>query len=139
MNLYVTHTPELIEARRRMMRRFFEENFSADRVMSFPVNMVETDEEYTLKAFLPGLTSDEVNIQFNNGTLSIDGEYKAAGDEKIEALIEEFPVGRFARSFELADPILEEKIDASMSNGVLTVHVPKADEAKPRTIKIVAK
>ena len=70
MNLYVTHTPELIETRRRMMRRFFEENFNAARVMSFPVNMVETDEEYTLKAFLPGLTSDEVNIQFNNGTIT---------------------------------------------------------------------
>jgi HSP20 family protein len=128
-----------MEARRRMMRRMIEQNFSSDRVMSFPVDLSETDEEYTLKAFLPGLTSDEVNIQFNNGILSIDGEYKAEADEKTEKLVDEFPAGRFARSFELADPILEEKIDASMSNGVLTVHVPKAEEAKPRTIKIVAK
>jgi HSP20 family protein len=130
-----------MEARRRMMRRLFEENFSADRVMSFPVELSETSDEYTLKAFLPGLTSEEVNIQFNNGVLSIDGEYKAAdeADEKVEKMIGEFPSGRFARSFELADSIMEDKIEASMSNGVLTVHVPKAEEAKPRTIKIVAK
>jgi Molecular chaperone (small heat shock protein) len=130
-----------MEARRRMMRRMIEENFSADRVMSFPVELSETGNEYTLKAFLPGLASEDVNIQFNNGILSIEGEYKAAAeaDEKVEHLIDEFPAGRFARSFELADPILDEKIDASMSNGVLTVRIPKAEEAKPRTIKIVAK
>jgi HSP20 family protein len=128
-----------MEARRRMFRHMFEENFNADRVMSFPVELEETDEAYTLKALLPGLTSAEVNIQFSNGILSIEGEYKAAADEKAEKLINELPAGRFARSFELEDTILDEKIEASMSNGVLTVRVPKAEEAKPRTIKIVAK
>ena len=128
-----------MQARRRMMRRLFEENFNADRVMSFPVALTETSEEYTLKALLPGLTSDEVNIQFNNGVLSIDGEYKAVENEKAEKLVDELPEGRFGRSFELADSIKEEKIEASMSNGILTVHVPKAEEAKPRTIKIIAK
>lgn len=139
MNLYVTHTHELMEARRRMMRRLFEENFSADRVMSFPVELSETGEAYTLKAFLPGVTTEQVNIELTNGVLSIDGEYKAVEDEKAEKLMDEIPTGRFARSFELADSILEDKIAASMSNGVLTVIVPKAEEAKPRTIKIVAK
>jgi len=139
MTLYLTNPSAVIEARRRMMRRLFDENFSANRVMSFPVTLAETAEEYSLKALLPGLTSEEVSIQFNNGVLSIEGEYKAAADEKAEKLIDELPEGRFARNFELNDPIKEEKIEASMSNGVLTVRVPKAEEAKPRTIKIVAK
>ena len=139
MTLYVANPSAIMEARRRMMRRLFEENFSADRVMSFPVELSETEETYTLKAFLPGLTTEQVNIELTNGVLSIDGEYKAVEDEKAEKLMDEFPAGRFARSFELADSILEDKISASMSNGVLTVVVPKAEEAKPRTIKIVAK
>lgn len=139
MTLYLTNPSAIMQARRRMMRRLFEENFNADRVMSFPVALTESSEEYTLKALLPGLTSDEVNIQFNNGVLSIDGEYKAVEEQKAEKLVDELPEGRFGRSFELADSIKEEKIEASMSNGILTVRVPKAEEAKPRTIKIIAK
>ena len=139
MTLYVANPSAVIEARRRMMRRLFEENFNGERGMSFPVELSETNEAYTLKAFLPGLTTDEVNIELTNGVLSIDGEYKVVEDEKAEKLMDEFPTGRFARSFELADSILEDKIAASMSNGVLTVIVPKTEEAKPRTIKIVAK
>ena len=98
----------------------------------------ETDEEYTLNAMLPGLNAEDVNIQFSNGHLSIDGEYKVVED-RVKPLVNEFPSGCFARSFELSYPILAEKIAASMSNGVLTMQVPKAEEAKPRTIKIVAK
>lgn len=139
MTLYLTNPSAIMEGRRRMLRRMFDENFNADRAMSFPVELSETAEEYTFKALLPGLSTDEINIQFNNGTLSIDGEYKAATDEKAEKLIDELPSGHFARNFELADAILAEQIDASMSNGVLTVRVPKAEVAKPRTIKIVAK
>ena len=139
MTLYLSNPAAVMEARRRMMRRLFEENFDNSRVMSFPVDLSETDEAYTLKAFLPGLTAEDVNIQYNNDTLVIDGEYKTVEDEKSEKLVSEFPVGRFGRSFELSDPIKEDQIEASMSNGVLTIRVPKAEEAKPRTIKIVAK
>jgi HSP20 family protein len=139
MTLYVTNPQAVMEARRRMMRRMFEENFNEERVMSFPVDLSETSEEYTLKAFLPGLSAEDVNIEYNNNTLSINGEYKAEEEDKSEKLLNEFPAGRFGRSFELAEPIVVDKIEASMSNGVLTVRIPKAEEAKPRTIKIVAK
>jgi HSP20 family protein len=139
MTLYVTNPQAVMEARRRMMRRMFDENFAEERVMSFPVDLSETSEEYTLKAFLPGLSAEEVNIEYNNNTLSINGEYKAEEEDKSEKLLNEFPAGRFGRSFELAEPIILDKIEASMSNGVLTVRIPKAEEAKPRTIKIVAK
>jgi HSP20 family protein len=139
MTLYLSTPAAVMEARHRMMRRLFEEKFDNSRVMSFPVDLSETDESYTLKAFLPGLTAEDVNIQYNNDTLVIDGEYKAVEDEKSEKLVSEFPVGRFGRSFELSAPIKEDQIEATMSNGILTIRVPKAEEAKPRTIKIVAK
>ncbi len=138
MTLYFTNPEAIIEARRRKMQQMLERTFSGERVMSFQVDLSETDETYTLKALLPGLSTDDVNIQVNNGTLTIDGEYKNS-ETKEEVLVKEFPTGRFARSFELSDPIVTEKISATISNGVLTVLLPKSEEAKPRTIKIVAK
>jgi HSP20 family protein len=127
-----------MEARRQRMARMLEEAFNGERVMTFPVNLAETDDAYTLKAILPGLKTDDVSIELNKGVLAISGEYKAE-ESDTQPIVNEFPRGRFARSFELADEIVAEKIEASMSDGVLTVHLPKAEESKPRTIKIVAK
>jgi HSP20 family protein len=127
-----------MEARRQRMARMLEEAFNGERVMTFPVDLVESDDAYTLKAILPGLKTDDVTIELDKGILTISGEYKADEDE-AQHLVNEFPRGRFARSFELADAIVVDKIEASMSDGVLTVHLPKAEESKPRTIKINAK
>lgn len=139
MTLYI-RTPEMIaESRRRMMRRMLENTFNQERVLSFPLEMKVNENEYILTALLPGLSTDEINIQFNNGTLSIDGEYKEIRDEKSEYLFSEMPAGKFSRSVEINDPIVSEKISAGMKDGVLTIHLPKAEEAKPKTIKINAK
>lgn len=138
MTLYYTNPNAIMEARRQRMARMLEEAFNGERVMTFPVDLVETDDAYTLKAILPGLKTDDVSIELDKGVLTISGEYKADENE-TEHLVNEFPRGRFARSFELADAIVADKIEASMTDGVLTVHLPKAEESKPRTIKINAK
>ncbi len=139
MTLYV-RTPEMVaEARRRMMRKMLENSFSTERVLSFPMEMRANQDEYTLTALLPGLTADEVDIQFNNGTLSIQGEYRDVKEEDVEYLFSEMPAGMFSRSIEINDPVVTEKIEASMKDGVLTIRIPKAEEAKPKTIKINAK
>ncbi len=138
MTLYFTNPNAVLEARRRRMQRMLEESFNGERLMTFPVDLVETDEAYTLRAMLPGMKTEDVNIQLNNGILTIDGEYKA-GTEDGQHLMSEFPAGRFARSFELADAIVGDKIEATMADGVLTLQLPKAEEAKPRTIKIKVK
>ena len=139
MTLYI-RTPEMIaESRRRMMRRMLENTFNQERVLSFPLEMKVNENEYTLTALLPGLSTDEINIQFNNSTISIDGEYQEIRDEKSEYLFSEMPAGKFSRSVEINDPIVSEKISAGMKDGVLTIHLPKAEEAKPKTIKINAK
>ena len=139
MTLYV-RTPEMIaESRRRLMRRMLENSFNQERVLSFPMEMKVNENEYTLTALLPGLSTDEINIQFNNGVLTIDGEYRDIREEKSEYLFSEMPVGKFSRSLEINDPVVTEKISAGMKDGVLTIHLPKAEEAKPKTIKINAK
>lgn len=137
MTLYVNPNA-LMEARRRMMHRMVADSFDNSRVMTFPVELSQSDEEYTLRAMLPGMSADEVNIELNKNVLTIDGEYKVA-ENREEPLVDEFPSGHFARRFELSDAVLADKIEASMSNGILSVRIPKAEEAKPRTIKVVAK
>jgi HSP20 family protein len=127
-----------MEARRQRMQRMLEEAFNNERVMTFPVDLTETTDAYTLKAILPGLKTEDVSIELEKSVLTISGEY-TTGESEAQHLLSEFPNGRFARSFELADAIVADKIEASMSDGVLTVHLPKAEESKPRTIKITSK
>ena len=139
MTLYV-RTPEMIaESRRRMMRKLLENSFNQERVLTFPMEMKVNENEYVLTALLPGLSTDEINIQFNNGVLVIDGEYRDIREEESEYLFSEMPVGRFSRSIEINDPVVTDKISAGMKDGVLTIHLPKAEGAKPKTIKINAK
>jgi HSP20 family protein len=134
---YYISTPT-IEARRRLMRRLIENSFDSDRALTFPMELSSTPEEYILSALLPGLAAEEVNIQFNNGVLTIDGQYSEKRLEGNEYHLAEFPVGKFSRSIEIKDAVKSELIEAVMKQGILIVHIPKAEEAKPKTIKIVS-
>jgi len=136
MTYYFTN-PQ-IEARKRFMRQMIENSFDRERVMSFPMDLSATTDEYTLTAMLPGLTSEDVDIQFNNGVLTISGEYADKRVEGDEYFFTELPVGKFSRAIEFNEPVKHDKIDASMKSGLLTIRVPKAEEAKPKSIKIKA-
>jgi HSP20 family protein len=139
MTLYFRNPEMIAEHRRRMMRRMMEDSYNTERVLTFPLELKSTENDYTLKAMLPGLPAEEINIQYNDSVLTIDGEYTAISEEGKECLFSELPVGRFSRSLEIKDPVVVEKIEASMKDGILTIHIPKAEEAKPKTIKINAK
>ncbi len=139
MTLYFRN-PELIaESRRRMLRKMMDETYNTDRVLSFPLEMKATENDYTLKAMLPGLSAEEINIRYEDSVLTIDGEYTSISEEGKECLFSEMPVGRFSRSIEIKEPIVVDKIEASMKDGILTILIPKAEEAKPKMIKINAK
>ena len=139
MTVYLRNPEVVAESRRKMMRQMMENAFQAERKLSFPIEMKTNENEYTFTALLPGLSTDEINIQFSHNVLSIEGEYHSIREENAEYLFSEMPVGKVSRSIELNDPIISEKISASMKDGVLTIHLPKAEEAKPKTIKINAK
>ena len=139
MTFYVRTPESMMEARRRWMRHMIENSFDGARSLNFPMELMSTKDEYVLTAMLPGLSADEVTIEYNNDSLTIEGEYKNLHDEKIEVMFSEFPVGRFSRAVELKEPIKSDEIQAAMKDGVLTIRVPKAEESKPKTIKIVAK
>lgn len=138
MTLYVSAPTNWMEARRQMLRKMLEHenDENCGCALSFPVDIITSDSEYLIKALLPGLKTDAVNIQYNNNVLTIEGEYKFESDEDEKYILSEIPEGKFSRSFELKDSVDVEKIEANMLDGVLTVRIPKAAEARPRTIKI---
>ena len=139
MNFYFTTPTSVMEARRRMMRRMFDETVEEEPTFSIPMNLSSNQDEYTITALVPGLSSDAVNIQFNNGVLTVDGEYPESQLEGEDVHLSELPVGKFSRSIEFNNPVAAEKIEASLKDGVLTLRIPKAEEAKPKTIKIATK
>jgi len=134
---YYLSTPQ-IEARKRFLRNMIENSYDRERVMSFPMDLYSKADEYVLTAMLPGLTAEDVDIQFNNGILTISGEYADKRVEGDEYFTSELPVGKFSRAIEINEPIKSEKIDAGMKQGLLTIRIPKAEEAKPKSIKIKA-
>jgi HSP20 family protein len=101
------------------------------------VDISEDDHEYTIKAELPGIEKENVKITVENGTLLITGERASEGEEKNRKYHRvERAYGSFLRSFTLPDDADGTKIRAEFKNGVLKVHLPKAENAKPRSIEI---
>jgi HSP20 family protein len=104
-----------------------------------PMDLVETDDHFVLRADLPGMTEDDVKIEFEDGTLTVSGERKAEHESKNEGYYRvERAFGAFSRSLTLPQGIDPEAVSASFDNGVLEVRIPKPEERKPRRIEIGA-
>jgi HSP20 family protein len=104
-----------------------------------PVNVEARDDEYLITAQLPGVKAEDVTIQVVNQTVTLQGEMKGAGRENSNFLLRELPYGRFSRTLRLPEELDSNKADADLTDGVLTLRVPKAEEARPRMIKVQAK
>lgn len=136
MTLYVT-APYRRLIRRRWMDPTFDSNESGDgRLIRFPVDVKEEPDAYVIAATLPGVTSEDLDVRVVNETITIQGEIKDSDDEKAGYLVRERPSGRFSRTLTLPDELDADKAEADLRNGVLTLRVPKAEQARPRTIKV---
>ena len=101
------------------------------------MDLVETDEHFVLRADLPGLSEDDVKIEFEDGTLTVSGERKAEHESKNEGYYRvERAFGSFSRSLTLPQGIDPEAVTAGFDRGVLEVRIPKPEERKPRRIEI---
>jgi HSP20 family protein len=101
------------------------------------MDLVETEDDYLLKADLPGMKQEDVAIEWGDGTLTISGERKAEYERKDKGFFRlERSFGKFSRSLTLPDGIDPDKIDASFHDGVLDVRIPKPDQRKPRRIEV---
>lgn len=95
----------------------------------------ETTDQFIVRADVPGVEEKDVDISLHNGVLSISGTRSSEQRNEGEAFyVHERQYGSFSRSFALPDTADGEKVDASLSNGVLTVTIGKRAEAKPRKI-----
>ncbi len=102
-----------------------------------PMDLVETHNDFVLKADLPGMAEGDVNIEVENNVLTISGERKTEHEEQHEGYYRlERATGSFARALTLPEGIDLETVTASFDQGVLTVRIPKPVQAKPKRVKI---
>jgi HSP20 family protein len=123
----------------RVFDAFFGQTDQARRWVP-PMDLVEAEDHFVLKADLPGLTEDDVNIEIQDGTLTISGQRKAEHEEREKGWYRiERSFGSFNRSLTLPDGVDADRIEASFSHGVLELRIPKPEERKPRRIEISSK
>lgn len=127
----------------RMMDRFVTRDLFEDSEMVYPsrwffnVDIAENKDEYIVTAELPGLKKDDIHISFKEGMLIIEGERKEERqDENWNYHRTERRYGKFYRTFNLGDRVKVDAIDATYKDGILTVHLPKVEEVKPKEIPV---
>jgi len=131
----------------REMNRMFDGFFHGTRdedsaLMAWTpaVDIAEHDDEYIVKVELPGINKEDVKITLESNILTIRGEKKQEKETKEENYHRvERSYGSFQRSFTLPTTVKSDKIDASYKDGVLSVFLPKAEEAKPKQIELKVK
>ena|SRR5687768_7622298 len=106
------------------------------RVYRPAVDIVEKPEELLLIADMPGTSPDDIDVRFENGTLTLYGRVKERQMETAEHLLREYGIGDFYRTFQVNETIDAERISAEYRDGVLTLHLPKVEAAKPRKIQV---
>jgi HSP20 family protein len=126
-----------IDRLNRMFSDFYGEAFSRSAWVP-PVDIFETDEhEVVLKAELPEMQREDINVTFENGVLTLKGERKFEQETKKENYHRvERRHGSFSRSFTLPNTVDASRISAAYKDGVLTIRLPQREEAKPKQINV---
>ena len=103
------------------------------------MDLVETDDDFVLRADLPGLSEDDVNIELEDNVLTISGERKSSHEERKEGYYRvERASGSFQRSLTLPEGVDPDAVKANFDHGVLEVRIPKPEQRKPRKVQISA-
>ena len=135
---------------RDAMNRLMEESFvlpsmigevrGSGRSWGLAVDMYETNDNLLVKASVPGIKPEQLEVTVQGETLTIKGEAQEEQQrEQGRYHVRERRQGAFSRTLALPFPIQNDKVQATFENGVLTLTLPKAEEIKPRTIKVQAK
>lgn len=129
---------------REAMDRLFEDSFISPRQLgqlggrSFGSNLFETPDGFILQVPMPGVKADDVEITTQQDTLTLKWETKMSAPEGATALWQGFPGGQFQQTFTLPASINPERAEATTSDGVLFLNLPKAEHVKARTLKVTA-
>ena len=133
---------------RSAMDRLFEDSFvnpmswrtiGGGDTVNAPIDVHETADELVVTASLPGMKAEDVEITMTGQTLTLRGEFKADEEIKREQyLYRERRFGTFSRTIQLPVRVRGDQAEANFSDGILTLSIPKAEEVKPRQIRINA-
>jgi HSP20 family protein len=126
------------------LERFFESPFAelsrGNQLLSVwnpAIDLYESADDIIVNAELPGMKKQEIDVSLHDGALSISGERKREEKfEDAETYRSERFVGRFHRSVTLPTPVKSEQVKAQYKDGILTITLPKAEEAKPKQIEV---
>jgi len=116
---------------------FDRKNFSETNTTLPSVNIKESVDEYEVEVAVPGFDKSDFNIELDNNLLTISSEKRMSEEERDDEKItrREFSYQSFKRSFTLPELVEDEKISAKYENGILSITIPKKEEAKPKPIK----
>lgn len=109
-----------------------------ERTMLPPVDVAEAAEGITLRADMPGVGKESLAIDVNGSVLTIEGTVALGESARLSDVYAEIGVAKYKRSFQLSRDLDVERIDARLTNGVLTLHIPKHEKARPRRISVKA-
>jgi len=133
---------------REAMDRLFEESVVRPRsgelsprmVGTLAIDMWETDDDIVVKTAVPGVNPEDIDISVTGDTLTIKGETKTEEEtEEGNYVCREMRYGSFSRSITVPMPVESEKAEAEFEDGMLTLKLPKAEEVKPKSIKVKSK
>ena len=123
-----------VQKKREQEKR--EETTIPARVFVPTADIYETQDALTVILEMPGVEKNNVNVGVQDGVLNVEGRLDLSKYQGLQPLYTEYNVGHYARSFQLSSKIDQSKIEAALKDGVLSVTLPKVEEAKPRTINV---
>jgi HSP20 family protein len=127
-------------AMQNMMDRFFDDSWRSIRSnveLNLDLDVHDTDEAYQVTAALPGVKPENVHVNLHDNVLTITAETtQETRPENSRALVLERAYGKQTRSIRLPQPVVSDKIEAVLENGVLSLTLPKSPEAQPRAIPV---
>ena len=141
MTMYISPYRRMSNMRHAMNRMFDDtmvEQTSNEREMLLAVDVQAVDDAYDITALVPGLEAEDLDIEVLNNTVTIRGEFKSCGEDQAKYLVSELPSGRFSRVISLPTATDTSKVEASIKNGVLSLHIPKAEADRPKAIKVIS-
>jgi HSP20 family protein len=131
---------------REAMDRLFEQSFlrpmfpSIRSMEVLPIDMYQTDSEVVIKAAVPGIRPEDIDIKIVGDTISISGESKMQLETKEENyMLQEMSIGKFHREVMSPVALKSEQAQANFENGVLTIKIPKAESVKTKQVKVQVK
>lgn len=104
--------------------------------MLLAVDVQAVEDAYNITALVPGLDAEDLEIETLNNTVTIRGEFKSCSEDQAKYLVSELPSGHFSRVISLPTATDASKVEATIKNGVLSLHVPKAEADRPKAIKV---